>query len=204
MFHKLNGCISRWMAISAIISGAFCSCASRTGLRPSDIRGSEDSIILGRVRFLSGASCVGSFQLPTFELRNVNERKPTSFAPRWIKAEMYQRIDIPISLKANPGTYELRIKVAEGPPRTVWIQPGWLTLVAFEVPKGLLVYFGTVEIDLSCAGFHKDGTARYVKDTIQDEFELEIDLFQQESPQVYEIYKNRIIHAEPQEHWKKL
>jgi hypothetical protein len=204
MFGKFDRWIYRWMVISAVLSCVLCSCSSHVGLRADDIRSSEDSIIVGRMRFLPGTSCTASFQLPVFELRNVTERKPISFAPGWIKPEMYQRVDIPISRKVPPGTYELRIKVAEGPPQSTWIQPGWLTLVTFEVPKGLLVYFGTVEVDLSCEEFHKDGTAQYVKHTIRDEFELETDLFKDESPQVFELYKNRIIHAEPQEHWKKL
>jgi len=204
MFHKLSEHLSHWLAIPAILSVGLCSCASHVGLRADDIHSSEDSIILGRMRFLPGASCTASFQIPVFELRNVIERKPISFTPGWMKPETYQRVDIPISHKVPPGTYELRIKVAEGPPQSLWLQPGWLTLLKFEVSKGLLVYFGTVEVDLSCQGLHKNGTAQYVGSAIRNEFELEIDLFTKEFPQIFEIYKNRIIHAEPQEPWKKL
>lgn len=204
MFHRLNGRFSRWMAIPAILSGVLCSCSSHVGLRADDIRSPEDSIIVGRIRFLPGTSCTAPFQLPAFELRSVTGRKPISFDPGWMKPEMYQRIDIPISRKALPGTYELRIKVAEGPPQTHWIQPGWLTLAKFKVPKGLLVYFGTLEVDLSCQGLHKNGTAQYVGCTTQNEYEFEIDLFAKEFPQIYEMYKNRIVHAEPQEPWKQL
>jgi len=204
MFLKLSGHLSRWLAIPAILSGALYSCSSHVGLRADDIRSSEDSIIVGRMRFLPGTSCTASFRLPVFELRNVTERKPISFAPGWMKPEMYQRVDIPISRKVHPGTYELRIKVAEGPPQSTWIQPGWLTLAKFEVPKGLLVYFGTIEVDLSCQGLHKNGTAQYMGCTTRSEFEFEIDLFAKEFPQIYEMYKNRIVHAEPQEPWKQL
>lgn len=205
MLGKLHKRVRSWIAISAIPLSFLCCRSSQVGLRPSDIRSSEDSIIVGRLRFLPGSTCARSYQLPIFELRNVTEGKSTSFARSdWTKLTAGQSIDIPISRKATPGAYDIRIEVEKSRWDSVWLDENLLTLGRFEVPKGLLVYFGTIEVELSCGDSHKRGQAHYARHTIQNEFEHEIQLFRDEFPQIYELYKNKIVHEEPEEPWKNL
>jgi hypothetical protein len=205
MFCRLRRFTHSWIAILAVLSGFLSHCSSRVGLQASDIRSSVDSVIIGRIRLLPGSSCTRACQLPTFELRNVTESKSTSFTTRdWMELTPGQSIDIPISRKATLGTYDIRIEVERGLWDSVWLDEHLLTLARFEVPKGLLVYFGTIEVELHCEESHRRGQAHYAGHTIQDEFEQEINLFKEEFPQVYELYKNRIVHAEPQAPWKKL
>jgi len=193
MSSKLNWCTYCWIAISAVLFGVLCSCSPNMTIRPSSIRSSEDSIIIGRLRFLPGPSCASLFQLPTFELRNVTDGKSTSFAtPEWTRPERGQSIEIPISRKASPGIYEFRIKSTEGPWKSVWLDPNLFPLARFEVAIGRLVYIGTIEVVLRCEESHRHTAARYDGHAIRNEFELEINLFKDEFPQVYEMYKNRI------------
>ena len=194
MSSKLNWCTYCWIAISAVLFGVLCSCSPNMTIRPSKIRSSEDSIIIGRLRFLPGPSCASLFQLPTFELRNVTDGKSTSFAtPQWTRPERGQSIEIPISRKASPGIYEFRIKSIEAPPQSAWLKPNYLTLAGFAVAKGQLVYFGTIEVVIKCEEWNEQSATHYVEHTIQNEFELEINLFKDEFPQVFEMYKDGIV-----------
>ncbi len=193
------------IVIPAILLGLLCTCSSQVGLRPSDINSLQDSIIVGRIRFLPPTSCTSSFQLPTFELRNVGERKSTSFSPAgWIKPQAGQSIDIPIYRKATPGTYDLRIEVQKGLYDSVWLDENLLALLRFEVPKGLLVYFGTIEVQLGCEGSKKQDLAQYIRHTIQDESALEMSLFKDEFPQIHQMYENKILIQVSKTPWKEL
>jgi len=205
MFIRSKKSVHRELTVAAILVSVLCACSPNMNIRPGDIRSSEDSIIIGRIRFLPGPSCTRSYQLPIFELRNVTEGKCTPFASiDWTKLTPGQSIDIPISRKATPGTYDIRVEVERGRWDSVWLDENLLTLARFQVPKGLLVYFGTIEVGLSCEESQKRDQAQYARHTIENEFEHEMNLFKEEFPKVYEMYKNRVVHAEPQESWKKL
>ena len=194
-----------WIVIPATLLGLLCTCSSQVGLRPSDINSLQDSIIVGRIRFLPGTSCASSFQLPIFELRNVGERKATSFSPPgWIKPQAGHSIDIPIYRKTAPGTYDLRIEVEKGHFDSVWLDENLLTLLRFEVPKGLLVYFGTIEVGIECEGSRRQSVAQYVHHTIQDESKSEINLFKDDFPQIYRMYENKILIEVSKIPWKEL
>jgi hypothetical protein len=174
-------------------------------IRSGDIQSQEDSIIIGRLRFLPAPDCTKFFKLPNFKLRNVTRNTSDTFAPpEWIKPEIGQSIEIPISRKANPGTHQLQIEVTEAPPQSVWLDLNLLILTQFEVPKALLVYFGTVEVEINCDESGKHGAAHYVDHTILNEFEFEIDTFREEFPEVYEMYKNKVIQEAPEPVWKEL
>lgn len=201
----LNVKACRWMAISAVLVGTLCACSSHVGLRPSDIKSMEDSIIVGRIRFVPGPRCTRLFKLPTFELRNKTDNTSTSFvAPEWTKPEGGQSIDIPISRKATPGTYDIRIEVEGGLWDSIWLEENLLTLVQFKVPKGLLVYFGTIEVEISCELSQKHDAAQYVTHRVRNESDFELSLFKDEYPQIYTLYRNRVLLQAPQPPWKTL
>ncbi len=181
-------------AIWAVLAGLLFSCSSGQSLRPSDIRGSEDAIILGRIRFLPGSTCLGDFKLPIFELRNTTDGKSTPFATPgslWLKEG--QCVEIPISRKMNPGSYEFRIKSVEAPAQSAWLKPGFITLAEFTMAKGQLKYFGTIEVEIRCEQWNKQSATFYVAHAIRDEHEQEMILFKDEFPQVYEMYKDRVV-----------
>ena len=205
MFIKSKKSVYGEFAIAVTLLSVLCACSPSMNLRSGDIRSSEDSILVGRIRFLPQANCVKAYQLPAFKLRNITTGKCTPFAtPDWTELTPGQSIDIPISLRAIPGAHDLRIEVERGLWDSVWLDEHLLPLVRFEVPKGLLVYIGTIEVELSCEVTRKRGQAHYAGHTIRDEFDQEILLFKVDFPKIYEMYKDRVIHAEPQEPWKKL
>jgi hypothetical protein len=205
MFSKPKRTFFHWIAVVASLVAFLCACSSSKNIRPGDIQSEEDSIILGRLRFLPGPNCTKLFQLPTFKLRNATRNTSSSFAtPEWTNPAMGQSIEIPISRKANPGTHQLQIEVTEAPPQSVWLDLNLLTLTQFEVPKGLLVYFGTVEVEIDCDELGKHSVAHYVNHTISNEFEFEINTFREAFPEVYEMYKNKIIQEGPEPAWKEL
>jgi hypothetical protein len=78
-----------------------------------------------------------------------------------------------------------------------------LTLARFEVPKGFLVYFGTLEIDVTCGAPGKQIQARYVEHSIGDEYQLELNRFGKEYPQVLKLYQGRMIRSVAANPWKR-
>ena len=205
MFYKPEKAIYKRIAVVVSLLGFLCACSSSMNIRSGDIQSQEDSIIIGRLRFLPGPNCTKLFQLPTFKLRNATKNTASTFAtPEWTNPEMGQSIEIPISRKANPGTHQLQIEVTEAPSQSVWLDLNLLTLIQFEVPQGFLVYFGTVEVEIDCDESGKRSVAHYVNHTISNEFEFEINVFREEFPQVYEMYKNKIIQEAPEPTWKEL
>jgi hypothetical protein len=157
------------------------------------------------MRFIPGSSCIASSQIPAFELRNANRRRSTPFgSPGWTSSQGDQIIDVPISRKVEPGTYELRFQVEKGTWDSVWLDEDWLTLVRFEVPRGLLVYFGTIEVTLKCDASTRDGRAQYSDHRVLDESALDIGLFQKEHSAVYEMYQNKILLQVKQAPWREL
>jgi len=205
MSRKPNRTLFQWIAIAVSLTAFFCACSSSKTIRPGDIQSQEDSIIIGRLRFVPGRNCTEFFKLPTFKLRNVTRNTSSTFAtPEWTKPEMGQSIEIPISRKANPGTHQLQIEVSEAPSQSLWLDLNLLTLTEFDVPKAILVYFGTVEVEIDCDESGKHSVAHYVNHKIFNEFEFEINAFREEFPEVYEMYKNKVIQAAPEPTWKEL
>jgi hypothetical protein len=203
--QKTGRSAHRWVVIPIAVFGFLCSCSSGLSMRPPDAGSPDDSIIVGRLRFLPGSSCTKLFQLPCFELRNMGDRKSTSFSPTaWTAPEQGRGIDIPISHKVSPGTYEFRIEVEKGTWDSVWLDEHLLTLVRFEVPRGLLVYFGTIEVHLTCEGTATKGIAHYDGHTVQNESTQELDLFRDEYPKVYEMYQNKVFLQVKQAPWQEL
>ena len=202
---RANNSIRPLTVFLIILAATLCACSSGVNLRPGDINSLEDSIIVGRMRFIPGASCVRPAQIPAFELRNADKRTSTPFgSPGWTSPQEGQIIDIPISRKVEPGTYELRIQVEKGTWDSVWLDEDQLPLARFEVPRGLLVYFGTIEVALKCEGSTRNGRAQYSDHTVMDESALDIGLFQKEHSEVYQMYQNKILLQVKQAPWKEL
>ena len=195
-----------WVSFAAILFtlAALYSCSSRTGLSASDIDQTVDSVILGRISIRPGPNCRKIIDLPPMELRNVAERTSIPYEIRDLAlSHEEKRIDLPITEKVAPGTYDIRIKVVEGPWDPTWLDAGMLTLARFEVPRGFVVYFGTLEIDVTCGGFSKRVEARYVEHSIEDEYELELDRLGKDYPQVMEMYQGRMIRSVAADPWKR-
>lgn len=183
---------------------ALCACSSRAGLRASDIDSAEDSIVLGRIRIRPDSGCEKLLILPRMELRSVGQRTSIPYEIRdLVLSQGEEQVDLPIAEKVGPGTYDIRIKVVEGPWDPTWLDAGMLTLVRFEVPKGFLVYFGTIEIDVACGGFGKQGQARYVEHTIGAEHEFELARFEKEYPEIFHLYRGRVIQSAPDHPWER-
>jgi|GEM_PF-2398112 len=192
------------LAAVVILMLSLSGCASRKGLRASDVDQTEDSVVLGRISIRPGADCDQVIDLPRLELRNAGERTAIPYEIHdLVLNQKEKRIDLPITEKVAPGMYDIRIKVVEGPWDPTWLDAGMLTLARFEVPKGFLVYFGTIEIDVTCGAFGKRGQARYAEHSIGDEYELELDRFETEYPQVLEMYQGRIIRSVAADPWKR-
>ena len=180
------------------------TCSSRTGLRAAAIDRAVDSIVLGRISILPGADCDQVIDLPRLELRNVGERTAIPYEIHdLVLSQKEKRIDLPITEKVVPGTYDIRVKVVEGPWDPTWLDAGMLTLARFKVPKGFLVYFGTIEIDVICGEFGKRGEAGYAKHIIGDEYELELNRFEKEYPEILTMYQGRIIRSVADNPWKR-
>jgi hypothetical protein len=183
---------------------ALSSCSSRNQLRASDIQESEDSIVVGRISIRPGSGCQKVLTLPRLELRNVQRRTAIPYEIRdLVLSEGEKRIELPIAEKVVPGTYDIRIKVVEGSWDPTWLDAGMLTLARFEVPKGFLVYFGTIEIEVTCDEFGKHGVARYARHTVSTEHEFELDRFEKEHPDIFQMYRGRIIRSVPENPWKR-
>lgn len=205
MFSKPKKAVYREFAVAVILVSLLCACSPSMNIRPGDIQSEEDSIIIGRLRFLPGPNCTEFFKLPSFKLRNITRNTSSTFStPEWTKPEMGQSIEIPISRKANPGTHQFQIEVSEAPSQSVWLDLNLLTLTQFEVPKAFLVYFGTVEVEINCDESGKHSVAHYVNHTLLNEFEFEINAFTEEYPEVYEMYRDKVIQAAPEPAWKEL
>lgn len=180
------------------------ACSARTGLRASDIDQTSDSVVLGRISIRPGPECQKVINLPRLELRNVAQRTAIPYHIQDLALSREEkRIDLPIAEKVAPGMYDIRIKVVEGSWDPTWLDAGMLTLARFEVPKGFVVYFGTIEIDVACGEFGKREEARYVKHIIGEEYEFELDRFQKQYPEVRELYKGRIIRSVAQHPWER-
>jgi hypothetical protein len=190
--------------IAALLTAALISCSSRAGLKASDIDSSQDSIVIGRFSIRLGSGCEDLVDIPRLELRRVAQRKSIPYdIPDLAITEKDQRIELPIVEKVAPGTYDIRVKVVEESWDPTWLDAGMLTLARFDVPRGFLVYFGTVEIDVDCNEFGKHGVARYVDHELRDEHEFELDLFSKEHPEVHKMYQNRVIQSVPEKPWKR-
>ncbi len=194
--------LKRWIPaglIAALIPlMALCTCSSRAGLRASDIDSAEDSIVLGRISIRPDSACKKILNLAPLELRSVGQRTSIPYEVRdLILSDGEERIDLPIAEKVDPGIYDIRIKVVSGPWDPTWLDAGMLTLARFEVPKGFLVYFGTIEIDVTCRGFGGQNQARYVEHTIAAEHELELVRFETEYPEIFRMYRGRVIRSVP-------
>ena len=180
------------------------ACSSRTGLSASDVDRDSDSIVLGRISIRPGPECERVLNLPRIELRNVAQRTTVPYEIHdLVLSQKEKRIDLPITEKVAPGSYDIRIKVVEGPWDPTWLDAGMLTLARFEVPKGFLVYFGTIEIDVTCREFGKRGEAGYVEHSIGDEYEFELSRFGKEFPEVLEMYQGRMIRSVADHPWKR-
>jgi hypothetical protein len=190
--------------LSALLAAALCTCASKSGFNAADIQSFEDSIVVGRISIRPGQGCMKLLTLPRMELRNTVRRISTPYEIGDLTiSDPDERLELPFVQKVIPGTHDLRIKVVEGSWDPTWLDAGMLTLVRFDVPKGFLVYFGTIEIEMACEKFGKHGEARYIGHTISDEHDFELNLFKQEYPEVYQMYKNRIIQSVPEDPWKQ-
>ena len=104
----------------------------------------------------------------------------------------HDRIEVPITMKVDPGTYQLRIKTMETPRQSLWLDQHLLVLTSFDVPRGRLIYFGTLEVDIGCQESQRHGRAHYLGHRVQNEFPFEMDLFQQQFPETHLRYKERI------------
>jgi hypothetical protein len=179
-------------------------CSSHTGLQTSEIDSAEDSLVLGRISIRPDPECERVLNLPRLELRNVSQRTTVPYEiHHLVLSENEKRIDLPITEKVAPGTYDIRIKVVEGPWDPTWLDAGMLTLARFEVPKGFLVYFGTIDIDVTCREFGKRGEAAYAKHTIGEEYEFELGRFKKEYPDILKMYQGRIIRSVANNPWKR-
>jgi hypothetical protein len=178
------------------------ACSSRTGLRASDIDRTADSVVLGRISVRLAANCGQVIDLPRLELRNVAQRTAVPYQiHHLVLSQGERRIDLPITEKVEPGTYDIRIRVVEESWDPTWLDAGMLTLARFEVPKGFLVYFGTIDIDVACEGFGKRGQAGYAEHTIGDQYELELTRFKTEYPEILRMYQGRIIRSVADNPW---
>jgi len=195
---------ARLLLAALMVSLMLFACSARTGLRVSDIDPAADSVVLGRISIRPGANCGKAIDLPHLELRNVGQRTAIPYDIRdLVLSQKEKRIDLPIAEKVAPGMYDIRVKVVEGPWDPTWLDAGMLTLARFEVPKGFLVYFGTLEIDVTCGEFGKQEEGGYVKHIIGDEYELELNRFEKECPEILEIYQGRIIRSVADHPWKR-
>ena len=205
MFYKPKKSVYGEFAMAVTLVSVLCVCSPSTSIRPDNIRSSEDSIILGRIRFLFGPTCTRSVQLPTFELRNATENTSTSFkSALWVDPQESPNIDIAIVRKVTPGTYDIRIEVPLGRWDSVWLDENLLTLVRFEVLKGFLVYFGTIEVDLSCQDIKKQMAAQYAQHRLRDESDTEMGLFREQYPEIYQMYQGKIHSQMPRGPWEEL
>jgi hypothetical protein len=183
---------------------ALFSCSSGRRLRAADIDRAEDSIVVGRISIRPGPDCQKVLSLPRMELRSVGQRTSIPYEIHdLVLSEKERRIDLPIAEKVGPGRYDIRIKVVEGSWDPTWLDAGMLTLVRFDIPKGFLVYFGTVEIDVTCEEFGKPGQAKYAGHTIGADYEFELNRFQEEHPEIFQMYRGRIIRSVPENPWKR-
>jgi hypothetical protein len=200
---QTNRLVLAGLLIAVLLTAALSSCSSRTQLKAADIDSSQDSIVIGRFSIRLGSGCEDLVDIPRLELRRVAQRRSIPYdIPDLAITEKEQRIELPIVEKVAPGTYDIRVKVVEEFWDPTWLDAGMLTLARFDVPRGFLVYFGTVEIEVNCNEFGKHGVARYVDHKLLDEHEFELDLFRKEHPEVHKMYQNRVIQSVPEKPWK--
>jgi hypothetical protein len=193
MFLSFCSRLRRRPAIVILFAGILLSCSSGHNSGLVDVRNPDDSIVLGRLRFVPGTNCTGEFRIPTFQLQNTTDGSTIPFAAASpIRLIAGRNIEIPIAQKTNPGILEFRIKAVEAPPQSAWLDPGYISLIEFAVAPGQLVYFGTMEVDIECHRWERQSATRCVQHRIRDESDREITLFREEFPEIFQIYKSRI------------